>query len=641
MLVVESCRGDEDRVSLMQRSRFEVRRGRSRPRTRSRATAWRAAGRCLSRRESRGGARGGGRARPCCAASSARLDVARRRRRSPRSASSALAAVARRRRAGRCGRCAGARPTRRSRASSRSASRRSTIAWSARSTSSSAEHAERGRRLAGVDDGRRGAAPRPTSTPRRSSRVDAAAPRACRRRQRCSCLPRSLFAGAHGAAVVRRAVAGALPVARRARRDARQRARAGRAAADDRGAAGRQPRAGRRAAAARRRASDADDELARHRRWPTDGAGALHAGARVARRLVPLSGRRRRGSTSPVFDGRRRAAAARDAHRRRIHVSDGARPARRAVEEDGGDIYAPAGTDVRVTRPHRSARRRGPHDAWRTARASRSTRDADGTLDRRAARSTANGSYRVALADRDGLKSPGDTEYFIRMLDDRPPEVHVVQPARDGASRRSRKSTSRPRPRTTSASSGSSSSTRCAAAPRRSCRSTFRDAQTSVDRRHTLYLEDLDVQPGDFVRYYVRARDLARGKRSSEARSDIFFLEVKPFEQEFALAQSQAAMGGGSSNPQLDDLVAAQKEIIVATWKLDRRGAGGQRREVRAGHPVGRPRGGRAEDARRGDVELVPRVDDARSAPAAQAGRGAAPRWRAARGPDDCPKKMR
>jgi len=33
----------------------------------------------------------------------------------------------------------------------------------------------------------------------------------------------------------------------------------------------------------------------------------------------------------------------------------------------------------------------------------------------------------------------------------------------------------------------------------------------SVSGRHTLYLEDLGVQPGDFVSYYVRAREVARG----------------------------------------------------------------------------------------------------------------------------------
>src|SRR6185295_6213102 len=51
---------------------------------------------------------------------------------------------------------------------------------------------------------------------------------------------------------------------------------------------------------------------------------------------------------------------------------------------------------------------------------------------------------------------------------------------------------------------------------------------------------------------------------------DIFFLDVKPYEQEFALAQSQGGMPGGGQGA-IDDLVTAQKEIVVATWKLDRR----------------------------------------------------------------------
>src|SRR5262249_61292176 len=95
-------------------------------------------------------------------------------------------------------------------------------------------------------------------------------------------------------------------------------------------------------------------------------------------------------------------------------------------------------------------------------------------------------------------------------------------------------------------------------------------SQTMVDGHHTMFLEDLDVHPGDFISYYVRARDLTRGTRSNEARSDIFFLEVKPYEQEFSLAQSQSSASGGGGRGSIDDLVAAQKEIIVATWKLDR-----------------------------------------------------------------------
>jgi hypothetical protein len=97
-----------------------------------------------------------------------------------------------------------------------------------------------------------------------------------------------------------------------------------------------------------------------------------------------------------------------------------------------------------------------------------------------------------------------------------------------------------------------------------------------------LYVEDLNVQPGDFITYSARARDTGRGRRSTEARSDIFFLEVKPFEEEFAAERSQGA-GGGGGGRQLEELVAAQKEIIIATWKLDRRAVGGRsEQDVRA-----------------------------------------------------------
>ena len=163
---------------------------------------------------------------------------------------------------------------------------------------------------------------------------------------------------------------------------------------------------------------------------------------------------------------------------------------------------------------------------------------------------------------------------------------------------------------------------------------------TSVSGRHAMYLEDIDVAPGDFISYYVRARDLPRGKRASESRSDIFFLEVKPFEEEFSLAETQAAQGGGSGNPQLDDLVAAQKEIVVATWKLDRRSRDAQgarsEQDIRAVSNVG----SRAEGAGRADVERFPLHDDAR--PATQSA-GVTPRTgsstHASTGPERDPRR--
>ena len=92
----------------------------------------------------------------------------------------------------------------------------------------------------------------------------------------------------------------------------------------------------------------------------------------------------------------------------------------------------------------------------------------------------------------------------------------------------------------------------------------------TVNGDHTIYLEDLHVAAR-------RLRDLLRARAGreprqalTEARSDIFFLEVKPFEEEFVAAQSQG--GAGSQDERsIEDLVESQKEIITATWKLDRR----------------------------------------------------------------------
>ena len=85
-----------------------------------------------------------------------------------------------------------------------------------------------------------------------------------------------------------------------------------------------------------------------------------------------------------------------------------------------------------------------------------------------------------------------------------------------------------------------------------------------VNAKYVLLLEDLHVQPGDFVSYYVRAQE-AGGRVT---RSDIYFLEVKPFEQEFVQGSGQKGKGDGHA---LDDLVSAQKEMVAATWKIDRR----------------------------------------------------------------------
>ena len=86
----------------------------------------------------------------------------------------------------------------------------------------------------------------------------------------------------------------------------------------------------------------------------------------------------------------------------------------------------------------------------------------------------------------------------------------------------------------------------------------------SISATHTFFLEEFELQPGDFVSYFARASDAL-----STTTSDIYFLEVRPFGKQYQQRQSGARRGGGSGNP--DTLLSRrQKQILVATWGLIR-----------------------------------------------------------------------
>ena len=238
-------------------------------------------------------------------------------------------------------------------------------------------------------------------------------------------------------------------------------------------------------------------------------------------------------------------------------------------EEDGGDIYGPAGTRVRIT-----------------VHADKPVREAalnltEGGVVRLAERSgalegeltiTRDDGYRVALADTDGLASDGDTEYFIRTLQDRPPDVRIVRPASDRQVTPLEEVSIEASADDDFAVASLDLVYSVAGGPERAVPFARSGEGTAVTGQRTVYLEDLRVRPGDVVAYYARARDASRGRRSSEARSDIFFLEVTPFEEEFVASQTQGGGGGGGGSDQgLEDLIQAQKDIITATWNLDRR----------------------------------------------------------------------
>lgn len=239
-------------------------------------------------------------------------------------------------------------------------------------------------------------------------------------------------------------------------------------------------------------------------------------------------------------------------------------------EEDGGDIYGPAGTRVRVTvhadKPVRQAALNLTEGG--VVRLVERSGALEGELT-----ITEDDAYRIALADADGLTSEGDTEYFIRTLQDRPPDVRIIRPASDRQVTPLEEVAIESRADDDFGIASLDLVYSIPGGPERAVPFSRSGKGTTVTGRRTLYLEDLRVRPGDVVAYYARARDGGRGKRSSEARSDIFFLEVTPFEEEFVASQTQGGGGGGGGDEQgLEDLIQAQKDIVTATWNLDRRG---------------------------------------------------------------------
>ncbi len=78
-----------------------------------------------------------------------------------------------------------------------------------------------------------------------------------------------------------------------------------------------------------------------------------------------------------------------------------------------------------------------------------------------------------------------------------------------------------------------------------------------------LPLEDFKLVPGDVIGIYAAARD-----GHSEARTDIGFIQIDPFEREFSQSQQSGGGGSGGSDNQTE-ISKREKELIAATWKQE------------------------------------------------------------------------
>jgi hypothetical protein len=73
------------------------------------------------------------------------------------------------------------------------------------------------------------------------------------------------------------------------------------------------------------------------------------------------------------------------------------------------------------------------------------------------------------------------------------------------------------------------------------------------------------LEPGDIVSYYAVAKD-----RSKSVQTDLFMVQVQPFERRFTQSSGGGGGGGGGGGDEQGAISERQKEILLATWNLQR-----------------------------------------------------------------------
>src|ERR1041384_1895738 len=233
--------------------------------------------------------------------------------------------------------------------------------------------------------------------------------------------------------------------------------------------------------------------------------------------------------------------------------------------EDGGDIAALKGTVATITAKLsgkvRAARIVFP-DGKKTEMQLQGS-DFVGQL-------TVNGdtSYYIELVSVDGEAYRGSNEYDVSVLADQPPVISFDKPGRDKKATNLEEVFTQARAEDDYGvvSMDLHFSVNGGEEKKVNLQQLTRESARSLTGAYTFFLEEYNLKPGDFISYFAKARDA-----SNESTSDIYFIEVKPFEMEYKQAQ-QGGGGQGGGDQDQNALSRRQKDLIAATHKLIREG---------------------------------------------------------------------
>jgi hypothetical protein len=187
----------------------------------------------------------------------------------------------------------------------------------------------------------------------------------------------------------------------------------------------------------------------------------------------------------------------------------------------------------------------------------------------------ASQTYELQLVDAEGRTNKVPAQFIIEALKNRPPELKIASPRGD----------QRVSPLEEISFQAQAwddyglrdyglTYTVAGGEPKTIVLGTNAPANEKRQLTYLLSLEDIAAQPDQLISYFVWADDIGPDGKGRRTASDRFFAEVRPFEEIFRDGPPQESAGGQGKENESTKLAELQKQIINATWKLQRQQSG-------------------------------------------------------------------
>ena len=181
------------------------------------------------------------------------------------------------------------------------------------------------------------------------------------------------------------------------------------------------------------------------------------------------------------------------------------------------------------------------------------------------------GYYEVALARASGELVPASPQYMIDVLTDQPPSVSFSKPGRDERASPIEEFYLEAQADDDYGVSELLLIYTVNGGPEDTVRLFEGRPTPEVTAGHTLFLEEFGLEPGDLVAYYAQVEDANRAPDSRTAKSDIYFLQIRPFRVNFRQAEQGGGGGGGGGGGAEDRALSElQEQVVTATYNLVR-----------------------------------------------------------------------